>query len=466
MIWCSRARTSAASTACAARARCSRRRRRAFLPDVRGAGGRRTRSRRSRGSRRTATAASAAGSDAATATACSAAICTPGILMTMKAFLDETPSPTRRRFAKRSPAICAAAPAISTSSRRCSAGGRAAAELDAMTTRSFGAPIRRNEDARLLRRPGAVRRRRRASRHAARGVSAQPLRACPHPRASTCRAARARDGRRRRLYGGRPRRYWRAGAAAGAAAADRRARSSTSARRCRSPRTRCATSASRWRSSWPTAATSPRTRSPTSRSSSSRCRRWSISRSAGAETVAARVHEDVRSQRRRPRAGRASGDYAAARARADARDPPPLPLRPRRLVADRDARRRRQLGRARPTQLTVWDTTQAPVSVRNGLAAMLGLTERQVRRDRAVRRRRLRAEDHDVLPRGGADPLGGDAARPPGQVDRGPAGAFLRHHPGARADPRRRDRARRATGASSASRTRSCTTPAPTIPMA
>ena len=29
--------------------------------------------------------------------------------------------------------------------------------------------------------------------------------------------------------------------------------------------------------------------------------------------------------------------------------------------------------------LTVWDSTQAPIPIRNGLAAMLGLSERQVR---------------------------------------------------------------------------------------
>ena len=34
---------------------------------------------------------------------------------------------------------------------------------------------------------------------------------------------------------------------------------------------------------------------------------------------------------------------------------------------------------ARANQLTVWDTTQAPVFLRNGLAGMLGLSERQVR---------------------------------------------------------------------------------------
>ena len=33
----------------------------------------------------------------------------------------------------------------------------------------------------------------------------------------------------------------------------------------------------------------------------------------------------------------------------------------------------------RANQMTIWDTTQAPVFVRNGLAAMLGLGERQVR---------------------------------------------------------------------------------------
>ena len=30
-------------------------------------------------------------------------------------------------------------------------------------------------------------------------------------------------------------------------------------------------------------------------------------------------------------------------------------------------------------QLTMWDTTQAPIAIRNGIAAMLGLSEKQVR---------------------------------------------------------------------------------------
>ena len=40
------------------------------------------------------------------------------------------------------------------------------------------------------------------------------------------------------------------------------------------------------------------------------------------------------------------------------------------IVADWDRRAHR---------LTVWDTTQAPIPIRNGLAAMLGLSESQVR---------------------------------------------------------------------------------------
>jgi aerobic carbon-monoxide dehydrogenase large subunit len=97
---------------------------------------------------------------------------------------------------------------------------------------------------------------------------------------------------------------------------------------------------------------------------------------AGAE-AAAHVHEDVRSnvaahvrQRR--------GNYAAVRGRADhiiARrfrydHGASSPIETRGIVANWDAR---------GSQLTVWDTTQAPVFLRNGLAAMLGLNERQVR---------------------------------------------------------------------------------------
>jgi carbon-monoxide dehydrogenase large subunit len=72
------------------------------------------------------------------------------------------------------------------------------------------------------------------------------------------------------------------------------------------------------------------------------------------------------------------GDYAAARARAEH-------VVRRRLVYDRGAsaaiENRGVVAQwdARADRLTVWDTTQAPIPVRNGLAAMLGLSEHQVR---------------------------------------------------------------------------------------
>ena len=89
------------------------------------------------------------------------------------------------------------------------------------------------------------------------------------------------------------------------------------------------------------------------------------------------VHDDVGSNvaahvRQR------KGDYAAAVARADH-------VIRRRLTYDRGAsspiETRGVVAQwdARANQLTVWDTTQAPVFIRNGLAGMLGLSERQVR---------------------------------------------------------------------------------------
>ncbi|MFT8243637.1 molybdopterin cofactor-binding domain-containing protein [Roseomonas sp. BN140053] len=81
--------------------------------------------------------------------------------------------------------------------------------------------------------------------------------------------------------------------------------------------------------------------------------------------VAARVHQR-------------KGDYAAAKGRAahvirrrySYEHGLSAPMETRGVVAQWD-------GKA--DKLTVWDTTQAPVAIRNGLAAMLGLSERQVR---------------------------------------------------------------------------------------
>jgi carbon-monoxide dehydrogenase large subunit len=72
------------------------------------------------------------------------------------------------------------------------------------------------------------------------------------------------------------------------------------------------------------------------------------------------------------------GDYDAARAQADV-------VIKRRLLIDRGAaaalENRGVVAHwdARSQQLTVWDTTQAPIPIRNGMAAMLGLSEHQVR---------------------------------------------------------------------------------------
>ena len=89
------------------------------------------------------------------------------------------------------------------------------------------------------------------------------------------------------------------------------------------------------------------------------------------------MHEDVRGNVA-AHVRQSRGNYAAARARADriiARrfrydHGASSPIETRGIVANWDAR---------GNQLTVWDTTQGPVFLRNGLAAMLGLNERNVR---------------------------------------------------------------------------------------
>jgi carbon-monoxide dehydrogenase large subunit len=81
--------------------------------------------------------------------------------------------------------------------------------------------------------------------------------------------------------------------------------------------------------------------------------------------IAAKVHQGF-------------GDYASAAKRAahvirrrfSYDHGASIPMETRGVVAKWDAR---------ASQLTLWDTTQAPVFLRNGLAAMLGLSERQVR---------------------------------------------------------------------------------------
>ncbi len=92
---------------------------------------------------------------------------------------------------------------------------------------------------------------------------------------------------------------------------------------------------------------------------------------------APRIHEDLPSNLA-AHAVQTKGDYESARAGADlvlAREftydrGVAAALENRGIVADWDER---------SGQLTVWDTTQAPIPIRNGLAAMLDLSESQVR---------------------------------------------------------------------------------------
>src|SRR5947199_3231644 len=89
------------------------------------------------------------------------------------------------------------------------------------------------------------------------------------------------------------------------------------------------------------------------------------------------VHEDVGSNVA-AHVAQKKGDYEAARTQAD------VVVR-RRFSYDRGASAAIEnrgvvaVWDPRAQRLTIWDTTQAPIPVRNGLAAMLGLSEHQVR---------------------------------------------------------------------------------------
>jgi aerobic carbon-monoxide dehydrogenase large subunit len=143
------------------------------------------------------------------------------------------------------------------------------------------------------------------------------------------------------------------------------------------------------------------------------------------DDAAGRVHDDVRGNiAAHVRQNR--GNYAEARSRAEHvisrrfryDHGASMPIETRGIVVNWDAR---------ANQLTIWDTTQAPVFLRNGLAGMLGLSERQVR---------------VIAPfvGGGFGPkimlFYGDKAQSPHQEDRGPARAFLCHDTRARPDSR------------------------------
>jgi carbon-monoxide dehydrogenase large subunit len=98
---------------------------------------------------------------------------------------------------------------------------------------------------------------------------------------------------------------------------------------------------------------------------------------AAAKPGAPRVHDDL-PDNVSAHVRQTKGDYAAVAKRAHKvvkrryvyDHGCAMPMETRGVVAQWDAGAER---------LTVWDTTQAPIGIRNGLAAMLGLSERQVR---------------------------------------------------------------------------------------
>ncbi len=98
---------------------------------------------------------------------------------------------------------------------------------------------------------------------------------------------------------------------------------------------------------------------------------------AALDADAPRIHEDLDSNLAAD-VRQQKGDYAAARAAADVilerrftyDHGAAAAIENRGVVADWDRRAER---------LTVWDTTQAPIPIRNGLAGLLGLSESQVR---------------------------------------------------------------------------------------
>ncbi len=97
----------------------------------------------------------------------------------------------------------------------------------------------------------------------------------------------------------------------------------------------------------------------------------------GLKAGSALVHEDLGSNVS-AHVRQTKGNYAAAAAKADHiirrrfryEHGISSPIETRGVVAQWDTRAK---------QMTIWDTTQAPVFIRNGLAGMLGLSERQVR---------------------------------------------------------------------------------------
>ena len=342
--------------------------------------------------------------------------CTPGILMTMTALLRDHPRPGGAEIRD----------ALSANLCRCTgyqhiveAVTRASRRHATLASASSGTRTRACSPAAPCSSTMC------SCRDAARGVRAQRLRARAVERRRRVRSAQA---------AGRASRFTRSTTSATTPSRARcwcrrrrfRDSSFTSARRCRWRRTRSASSASRLRWSSPRAVTSRKTPCGTSSSTSSRSRRSSISRAALA-AGAPRVHEQLSSNAAAHVVQR-KGDYARARASADLVDQAALSLRPRRVRCDREPRRGGAVGRpGRRADHLGHDAGADSDQKRSGADARTARVAGE--RDRAVCRRRLRSQDHDVLPGGGGRALGGDAARTAAQVDRRSPGEFSRRRP-------------------------------------
>ena len=152
---------------------------------------------------------------------------------------------------------------------------------------------------------------------------------------------------------------------------------------------------------------------------------------------APRLHEHLDVESRRPRPP-AQGRLRRRPRRRRCRHRPPLPLRPWRRGRDREPRRGGIVERAERRADDLGhdpgaDSHQERPGPHARLVRVAGAG------GSALRRRRVRPEDHDVLPRGDARAVGGAGAGPAGQVDRRPARELRRHDAGARPGARRRD---------------------------
>ena len=153
-----------------------------------------------------------------------------------------------------------------------------------------------------------------------------------------------------------------------------------------------------------------------------------------------RVHADVpdnraarfRAERRRRRAARSRGAPRVLRERLTIERSCGSPIEARGVAAEWDARR--------AGVLRVWDSTQAPLPIKNGLARLFGLPEFSVEVvapdvGGGFGTKIMLFYPEEILVPHAAITLGR-----PGQVDGGPARAPDRGQPGARPDPRRRGR--------------------------